>query len=355
MEDIYQERNLTKHGIYSRCQFCGIKKVVQSRIYACCVIFGQSIRQNIEIDLVSVNIDENWRHQLHQLNIEPFCRCCFVDVEAPTAIEHPAHCSITDTITPSKCRSDMTLFCIPKPFVGHTGIIQRNAIKSWTKLQPRPEIILCGDDPGTAELADELGLQHIPKIGRNEYGTPLVSSIFQEAEAQSTSDWLAYVNADVILLDDFAKALTTLKAELGRFPIRNFFLSSQRIEIDVSSPLDFDQLDWEGQLLRVVEEKGVLDHKGAIEIFLFARGLYRHIPPFAIGRSVWDNWLVWKAKDLGAAIIDGTESFLVIHQCHDYGHVPGGWKGASSGEEAQRNSMLAGEHHLGWSNHAHIP
>src|SRR5436309_411668 len=38
----------------------------------------------------------------------------------------------------------LTLFAAPKPFRGHIGIIQRNAITSWTKLQPRPEIILYG-------------------------------------------------------------------------------------------------------------------------------------------------------------------------------------------------------------------
>ena len=31
----------------------------------------------------------------------------------------------------------LTIFTIPKPFVGHIGVIQRNAIISWLNLSPK--------------------------------------------------------------------------------------------------------------------------------------------------------------------------------------------------------------------------
>ena len=52
----------------------------------------------------------------------------------------------------------LTLFTIPKAFVGHIGDIQRNAIKSWTLLRPKCEVILLADDSGTSEVAEELGV-----------------------------------------------------------------------------------------------------------------------------------------------------------------------------------------------------
>ena len=55
----------------------------------------------------------------------------------------------------------ITILAMPKPFRGHVGTIQRNAIASWTKLQPRPEIILFGHEEGAAKCAQELGLIHI--------------------------------------------------------------------------------------------------------------------------------------------------------------------------------------------------
>ena len=56
--------------------------------------------------------------------------------------------------------ASITIFATPKKFDGHIGVIQRNAITSWTHIQPKPEVILFGTEPGTAELAAELGLRH---------------------------------------------------------------------------------------------------------------------------------------------------------------------------------------------------
>jgi hypothetical protein len=62
----------------------------------------------------------------------------------------------------------ITLFTIPKAFQGHNQVIQLNAIRSWTFLHPQCEIILFGNDAGTAELATELHLTHIPGVDKNE-------------------------------------------------------------------------------------------------------------------------------------------------------------------------------------------
>jgi hypothetical protein len=50
----------------------------------------------------------------------------------------------------------LTLFTTAKPFEGHSGVIQRDALKSWKLLRPDIEIILFGDDAGGAEIATNL-------------------------------------------------------------------------------------------------------------------------------------------------------------------------------------------------------
>ena len=72
----------------------------------------------------------------------------------------------------------LTLFTTAKPFRGHSGIIQRNALKSWTLLHPDVEIILFGDDEGAAEVCAEYGLRHEPHVERNEHGTKRLDYIF---------------------------------------------------------------------------------------------------------------------------------------------------------------------------------
>ena len=75
----------------------------------------------------------------------------------------------------------LTIFSCPKPFRGHVDITQKNAIRSWLFLDPRPDVILLGNDEGVGETARELGVRHIPDVECNEFGTPLLSSIFEEA------------------------------------------------------------------------------------------------------------------------------------------------------------------------------
>jgi len=65
----------------------------------------------------------------------------------------------------------LTLFTTAKPFEGHSGVIQRNALQSWKRLHPDVEVILFGEDAGSAEIANELGLGHEAFVERNKFGT----------------------------------------------------------------------------------------------------------------------------------------------------------------------------------------
>ena len=237
----------------------------------------------------------------------------------------------------------LTLFSCPKPFHGHTDVIQRNAIKSWTLLQPRPEIILLGDDAGVAEICQEFGLTHVPDVEKNEYGTPLVSSIFWIGQDAADFPVVCYVNADIILMSDFLKAV----GHLADFPSR-FLVVGQRWDVDLGGVWDFASSDWESALRNLVMQKGELHGVCGIDYFLFPRGMYSDIPPFAIGRFGWDNWLVYQARAMGAPVVDATAAVMAIHQNHDYlpqqlKRGPGGERLTGpevSGNRALTNGMI---------------
>src|SRR3989449_11683528 len=231
----------------------------------------------------------------------------------------------------------ITFFATPKPFMGHIAVIQRNAITSWTLLRPRPEIVLVGDDQGTAEIAADLGLCHIPVVRRNEDGTPLLDDIFAKAEAQSSHDLLCYINADILLLGDFMKAVKEIAGWR-----RNFLMIGRRTDVHIVSSFNFASPDWETDMRQRAAREGVLDTPSGIDYFVFSRGLYGGIPPFALGRAWWDNWAVWRARALKVPVVDATAHVLVIHQHHDYAHHPQGFVGAYRGEERRRNHELAG-------------
>lgn len=229
-----------------------------------------------------------------------------------------------------------TLFTVPKAFKGHIGVIQRNAIGSWTRLQPRPEIILLGRDEGTAEAARDMGARHLPDIATNEFGTPLLDDLFRKAETAAQYPSLAYVNADIILLSDFLRA-----AEVVQRQVPKSLLVSKRISLDVPEVLDFGP-DWEERLRLRAETTGMEDPSTAIDIFLFPKGLYPAIPDFAIGRLWFDHWLIKAVRLQNLPVIDASRIAALLHQRHDYNHVPGGEDEVWRGREAERNLQLYG-------------
>ena len=229
----------------------------------------------------------------------------------------------------------LTIFAAPKPFYGHIGVIQTNAIRSWLLLRPECEVILFGDEEGMAEVATEFGIRHVADIECSEYGTPLVSSMFSIAQDIATYQLMCYVNADIILMNDFLPAISQIK-------VPSFLLIGRRWDIDLEKPLDFSSPGWEAQLRQHLAEAGRRHGSSGLDYFVSPRGLYDDIPPFAIGRPGWDNWMVYQARSLKVPVIDATEVITAIHQNHDYSHHPEGRAGVWEGPERKRNIELMG-------------
>jgi len=231
----------------------------------------------------------------------------------------------------------LTIFTIPKPFMGHVGIIQRNAIQSWLQVHPECEIIFFGDDDKVDKVAAEFGIRHIPHVERNEYGTPLINSAFDIAQQISTHQLMCYVNTDIILLSDFLVAIQQVHERKGRF-----LLIGQRWDVDLRRVWDLTKPDWETKLRAYVTKVGTLHPPTGIDYFVFPRGQYCGIPPFAVGRPTWDNWLIYRTRFLHIPVIDATDVITVVHQNHGYEHVPQSVDGTYNGPEGNRNLELAG-------------
>jgi len=221
-------------------------------------------------------------------------------------------------------------------------MIQRNAIKSWTLL-PDVEVILLGEEIGLAEAAFELSVKHFPDVRFNANGTPLISSMFQRVRENSDGELLCIVNADMILMPDFADAAR--RSRVAVVPWRHlqrdsFVLLSQRWDLDVTQPLEFTE-GWEQHLASAVRRRGSLHRPAGSDFFLFPRSCYTDIPDFTIGRAGWDNWMIYKARKEKWAVIDCTPSVMIVHQNHDYAHLPGG-KPHYEHPDTNENIRLAG-------------
>ncbi len=91
-----------------------------------------------------------------------------------------------------------------------------------------------------------------------------------------------------------------------------------------------------------IAAEGKLHGISGIDYFTFPNGLYQNIPPFAVGRTSWDNWFIYQARVLKAPVIDATRAITIVHQNHDYSHSAGGAAGVWKGPESERNKGLLG-------------
>lgn len=231
----------------------------------------------------------------------------------------------------------LSLFAIPRAFEGHAGVIQENAIRSWARLGADCEILLCGDDPGVERMAAEVGARWLPRVARNERGTPRLDSTFGQVAEHARHDTLCYVNADIILLDDLLPAL-------ARIPVDDYLASGRRWELDVSERLDFADGGWQDALRARIRAHGTLQRSDAMDLFVFRRdGPLRAIPPFVVGRPGWDHWMILRAVECGLPVVDLTGAATLVHQRHDYAHVPDGRRRGEGPEGDANRALLGGD------------
>lgn len=213
----------------------------------------------------------------------------------------------------------LTLFTAPKPFVDpHIDLIQRNTLRNWLALGDEVEVVVIGDEPGIAEVCREYGIRHLSDVKSNALGTPLISSIFDLARSVNDSPFLAYSNADILLLPDFLEATRDLSQAKARF-----LAVGQRYDLDVNEPIDFSG-PWSAKLRDRAAMEGQLHTRTGSDYFIYPRACFKKTPDFAVGRAGWDNWMIFYARWQGWPLIDATRAVTVIHQNHDYRHLPGG-------------------------------
>ena len=229
----------------------------------------------------------------------------------------------------------LTIFSAPKPFQGLIDVIQRNAIGSWLQLGPEVEVLLIGDEDGLAKVAQELNVPHYSQVARNELGTPLVNSIFQIARENSRSPYLCFVNADILFLDDLVQSVKQFSEKFEKF-----LIVGGRWDLAIEEPILFEN-GWVEKIRAEVRKAGRIHPPAGSDYFIFPKSTFIDIPPLAIGRAGWDNWMIYEGRAKGMPVVDASDAITIIHQDHDYGHLPGGEPHYNL-PESDRNVRLAG-------------
>lgn len=199
------------------------------------------------------------------------------------------------------------------------GRRQRNALDSWTRLKPRPEILLMGNEGG--ELASSFNAR-VLDIEYTDFSSgqrwdidvpkqlsivPIISSMFRVAQKNATNDVLCYCNSDIIHFQCLIDAVKVLKKTFYQY-----VASGQRWDVDV---------DEQTNINIELAKTGKLHPSSGNDYFIFPRDFnWSYMPPFAIGRGNWDTWITATMLEKGIRLVDLTKDVTAIHQNHETKH-----------------------------------
>lgn len=94
--DINKMPNIAKKDIFEHCSLRFITKIVQDRIYPCCMLFAVSILRKMDRTKVSTPMDEDWKENLADLDydvVEKYCRACPYNIDTSS---YPVMVAILD-------------------------------------------------------------------------------------------------------------------------------------------------------------------------------------------------------------------------------------------------------------------
>lgn len=194
--------------------------------------------------------------------------------------------------------------------------IQRWAANSWIRLQPKPEVIIFGDDKGSKELCEEFGFIYIPDVNKTEHGTPVLKDIILRVDSLASYDNIALVSGDIILFNDVISTLQTVRNRLSDFCIVSHRKDANLQELDFSNP------EWE----QIAKQNLSPSLRTSGDFFLYPKGFWQNLsdfPPIVTGRGYADSFLFWSASNRGA-LVEATEALTLVHPNHDHPHVPEG-------------------------------
>lgn len=179
--------------------------------------------------------------------------------------------------------------------------IQTDAIKSWLSLNPRPEIIAIGNDPGVKETCEEYNLIHVPSIKTAKSGASYLNKLIQRAEKRATNDIMLLISGDIMVDQTTIKAAEALK-ESG---MTKFCLCARKRNMKRQPDGTFTKNNW------------CLWQAG--DYFMHSRGMFESMPDFIVGRRALDNWM-YRHCIANDALIDGSGVITVWHQQHERQH-----------------------------------
>jgi hypothetical protein len=171
-----------------------------------------------------------------------------------------------------------------------------------------------GDDNGSLQICEEHGIQYVPDIEKNEYNTPVFSDMVKKADSLAIYPYILHLSSDIIIFQDVVKALQSIKNTF-----QSFCAVCRKWDTDLDELLRFDDPSW----IETAKANGDPSMITSGDFYLYTKGFWDDLPPFVVGRSYCDSYLFHQASER-KLMINLSPAVTIMHQKHDYKHVPEG-------------------------------
>ena len=232
----------------------------------------------------------------------------------------------------------ITFITTPRYFKGIFKNIQTNAISSWLNIIGDKEILLFDVEKPLDEIKKHNNVIIINDIKVNSFGTPLISDLLCKGQHLGKGPIFCFINCDIILPHNFLQTAIICQNKFNKF-----LMIGHRNDLEFNNEVDFSDSNQENKFWEYAKKNAKKHGSWGIDYFVFTSGVWETIPDFAIGRFMYDNWLIWQARRNRIPVIDASNDIMAIHQNH--GYFTKGFSGEKSvreGKEAEENKRLFG-------------
>ncbi len=230
----------------------------------------------------------------------------------------------------------ITILTAFKNFSGDDSVRQCRALDSWRNAFPEADIIAYGKPVIPSGVISEYHLRQFVDIPMANGRLVRIDAMFAHAQRTGRNMRQMYVNGDMILGADFARAMNGL-------PHRFALAVGQRWDCDLPADKRINNSADVAAIQTDAKSNGSLHPPNGMDYFVYSKGDLADIGALYLGAVGWDNYMVARALTRRMSVIDMTPSVVAVHQNHGYGYLKGGQAELEAGEAAQQNlRLLAG-------------
>lgn len=231
----------------------------------------------------------------------------------------------------------------PKRFESPWAEIQTRALRSWKQTDIDSEVCIVAPRADVESLPEGLADYAVVAKENDLSKLPMFADIMEVAYEHSDADLFCYLNSDIILPSNFGQV------ELDKLD-KEFLIIGSRWDMSegVAYPDSLNPDNLFAYLAENLKSGAVSLHRPTgIDYFLFKRGTFDGLKPLIIGRGGYDAALLAFCLRSGIQLVDATETFIILHQFHDYSHISGAKKRVMQGEDASYNRKAHDIEHSG--------